>query len=460
MLRTVCWNTRVLQSCLGAAAFALPLLVSCGSRTPAVTAPPATTPAAPEAETRVPQDSAASAAAPGADEWQMIEREHGEQFKKADASVKFAGTIYRDKSEAALVMDCTPSGPEVCFDGLDNDCNGRYDEVSCGYSTGVLQWTVSWKGAADLDLRVVGPHNAEVSREQPQDDNAKLALDRQCHGVVQGKADCADGNIENVFVPPADVPVAGTYQAIIEVSNTNGVPSSKPIQARISGRIGARTWHTDIKLAPVLGASYTVAYPVGADADNDSVADAHDACPNEKGCWFADLKYRGCPDEDRDGVPDSIDACPKKTGLTQDNPKKNGCPLEFGKAWVTNAGVKINSRIEFDFAKAALRPDAKKIIGDVASAIKARPGVVTKIAVDGHTDNVGTEEDNLDLSNRRAQSVIGELNRLGIAEQLLLPRGFGETKPVRDNSTDAGRKENRRVEFVVLEPKPPVWACW
>lgn len=427
------------------------------SPTPQPTAPPISAPASTPPE---PEVAPSPAAAPAAGDWERLQREQGEQLRKADESVRFAGTIYRDKSDAALVQACSPSGPEVCSDGIDNDCNGRYDEVSCGYSTGVLQWTVSWQGVADLDLRVIGPHNAEASREHPRDENAGLTLDRQCGGVVSGKADCPSGNVENVFVSPLDVPVAGTYQAQVEVQDPNGVASSQPILARLSGRIGAHTWHTDIKLAPVFGASYTVAFPVGADQDGDLVPDAHDACPTEKGCWFADLRFRGCADRDRDGVPDSIDACPDKTGVSAATPARNGCPLEFGVAWVTNSGIKINARIEFDFAKADLRPTAKRIVKDVARAMGARPGAVTRMAVDGHTDSVGEETDNLELSRRRAQAVVGELARLGIAQDLLLPRGFGETKPVSDNDTDQGRQANRRVEFIVVDPKAPIWACW
>jgi outer membrane protein OmpA-like peptidoglycan-associated protein len=74
-----------------------------------------------------------------------------------------------------------------------------------------------------------------------------------------------------------------------------------------------------------------------------------------------------------------------------------------------------------------------------------------KIEIGGHTDNVGSDEANLTLSNNRAQSVVDYLIKKGIATTRLTAKGYGETLPIATNDTDAGRAKNRRTEFKVIE---------
>jgi outer membrane protein OmpA-like peptidoglycan-associated protein len=73
-----------------------------------------------------------------------------------------------------------------------------------------------------------------------------------------------------------------------------------------------------------------------------------------------------------------------------------------------------------------------------------------KIEISGHTDNIGTPADNLTLSNNRAKSVVHYLISKGIAAPRLVAKGYGETKPIADNSTEEGRAKNRRTEFRVI----------
>jgi len=73
-----------------------------------------------------------------------------------------------------------------------------------------------------------------------------------------------------------------------------------------------------------------------------------------------------------------------------------------------------------------------------------------KIEISGHTDNVGKPADNLTLSNNRAKSVVGYLASKGIASQRLVAKGYGETKPVADNTTEEGKARNRRTELKVI----------
>jgi outer membrane protein OmpA-like peptidoglycan-associated protein len=101
----------------------------------------------------------------------------------------------------------------------------------------------------------------------------------------------------------------------------------------------------------------------------------------------------------------------------------------------------------FDFNKSTLTPAGKAKVADAARTLKDSPSV--HVEVGGHTDSIGSDAYNQRLSERRAQTVAGELEKDGISAGRLTVRGYGERKPVADNSTDAGRARNRRVEIIV-----------
>jgi outer membrane protein OmpA-like peptidoglycan-associated protein len=366
---------------------------------------------------------------------------------KAQA-VEWTGSFHGDRGIGAIVTSCEARGAEVCGNALDDDCDGRYDDKGCGITLGTLQWTLVWSGPADLDLHVVGPDGVDVHPGNPRGGSSGVLLDRDCRGS-RGAEVC----VENAYLL-APVPPPGTYRTWVVVKDLQGASRSDPVSVRLAGRVGQRVWHNDLSLAPTAGAIYRIAYAAGPDADSDGVADGEDACRDAAGRWSNDPKVRGCPDRDQDGVADRDDACPDKPGLTQAAPDKRGCPLVFGDAWVTNLGVTITSRIEFDTGKATLRPSAAKTLANVALALKARPGSVRRVAVEGHTDNAGTRKLNLELSQARAKAVADFLALHGIAATSLVPQGFADLRPVADNSTDAGKQANRRVEFVVIDPPP------
>jgi len=392
-------------------------------------------------------------------EWTELVAKREQRYSRADQAIGFVGPVYRDVNRQPLVDTCAPSGSEICGDAIDNDCNGRYDEVSCGYHSGVVQFTASWRGDVDVDLHVMGPDGVEVSKERPGSDAVKLTMDKSCEPSAQGKA-CPSGNVENVYVPASEVPISGTYQAWLELESIGPGAPRAPIPVMFSGRLGSRSWRMLVKLAPIAGASYQMAVPLGADQDHDSVVDSNDACPTAPGCWFDAVAHRGCPDTDQDAVPDSVDACPKLAGVDSEDSGKHGCPLVFGDASVTNDGVKIASRIEFAFARAELEARSSATLANVAKALLALPSRVQSIAIDGHTDEVGSEEDNIALSQNRADNVLRALAELGVPATKLKSRGFGETQPRATNDTPGGRQANRRVEFLVLEPRSTVAKCW
>ena len=101
--------------------------------------------------------------------------------------------------------------------------------------------------------------------------------------------------------------------------------------------------------------------------------------------------------------------------------------------------------INFDFDSATLRTEATPVLQEIRAALESSPGM--KLRIEGHTDALGTNDYNAGLSLRRARSVVGWLVMNGIAAERLEAMGMGESIPVADNGTAAGRAENRRVEL-------------
>ena len=112
-----------------------------------------------------------------------------------------------------------------------------------------------------------------------------------------------------------------------------------------------------------------------------------------------------------------------------------------------NASI-ILKNIFFETKKFQLDPKSQAELDKIVQLLNDNPGI--KIEISGHTDNVGKPSDNLSLSNNRAKSVVTYLISKGIAAQRLAAKGYGETKPVADNTTDEGRAKNRRTELKVV----------
>ena len=109
--------------------------------------------------------------------------------------------------------------------------------------------------------------------------------------------------------------------------------------------------------------------------------------------------------------------------------------------------VTFDSGILFDFNKSTLRPEAKASLDKFAAEMSDM--TETGITVYGHTDNVGSEAANRKISLQRAESVGNYLNSKGIAKSRITMQGMGYDQPVADNSTEAGRAQNRRVEVFI-----------
>ena len=175
------------------------------------------------------------------------------------------------------------------------------------------------------------------------------------------------------------------------------------------------------------------------DSDKDGVADYLDKCPGTPAGVKVDST--GCPlDSDGDGVPNSLDKCPgTPAGVKVD---ASGCPLTVlqsgAVSWTFN-------EINFEVSKADIKPASYGILDEIAAALGANPQL--KVVVEGHTDNTGAHAFNMDLSNRRAEAVMGYLVGKGVSPSRLSAKGYGPDRPIADNATKLGRSKNRRVQF-------------
>ena len=141
-----------------------------------------------------------------------------------------------------VTAGCTPTGPELCFNAIDDNCNGVIDE-GCGVGTGVLQFTVAWGDSpADVDLVVTDPNGGRVyegNRNAP----SGLRLDKDC----PGDDGCHGQNIENVFLDGLDPP-KGKYQVEVRLTELRGAET--PVKVRLGARVGSRTFGAELLLKP------------------------------------------------------------------------------------------------------------------------------------------------------------------------------------------------------------------
>jgi outer membrane protein OmpA-like peptidoglycan-associated protein len=173
------------------------------------------------------------------------------------------------------------------------------------------------------------------------------------------------------------------------------------------------------------------------DTDKDGVADYLDKCPDTpRGCK---VDADGCPlDEDGDGVCDGLDECPKTpAGLKVD---AKGCPTDYKIDWET-----VLVGVTFSVNSAVLTDKDKATLDQTVDALKAFPHV--RLEIQGHTDSSGAYDKNVELSQKRAQSVADYFVAKGAEAGRFDVKGYGPDKPKVDNSTAENRAKNRRVEL-------------
>jgi len=206
------------------------------------------------------------------------------------------------------------------------------------------------------------------------------------------------------------------------------------------------------------------------DSDGDGVPDHLDECPDVAGlAWL-----NGCPDRDGDGIPDHLDDCPDVPGVASAKgcPDADGdgvpdhldkCPNDFGPAdnfgcprIAPEKAVEIETtlqsfadHIEFEFAKFVIKPSSYAKLDNIIQTMEEFPAA--RFAIEGHTDNVGSDESNQTLSESRAYAVRQYFVDNGVDPARLTFKGYGESRPRDTNETAAGRTKNRRVEIRLIQ---------
>ena len=135
---------------------------------------------------------------------------------------------------------CSPSGPELCFNATDDNCNGIIDE-GCGLRTGLVQFAIAWdEPRADVDLRVFDPSGelVEVGRVS----RSGLAKERDCPGR---NGECRGQNLENVYLSDGD-PLRGEYRVRIRLEALGG--ENPPIKVAFGARVGPKTYSQSVLL--------------------------------------------------------------------------------------------------------------------------------------------------------------------------------------------------------------------
>ncbi len=108
--------------------------------------------------------------------------------------------------------------------------------------------------------------------------------------------------------------------------------------------------------------------------------------------------------------------------------------------------------VYFDFDSSNLKTSSRAKIAEIANVLNQDYTLNRDIEIEGHTDNTGEPDYNMNLSTQRAEVVLKELAFSNIAESRMRSSGKGETSPIENNSTVEGRRKNRRVEIILLKP--------
>lgn len=187
------------------------------------------------------------------------------------------------------------------------------------------------------------------------------------------------------------------------------------------------------------------------DNDKDGILDKVDQCPlqPEDRDLFEDEDGCPDPDNDQDRIMDEVDQCPLQPEDYDNDEDEDGCPDLYKQIVIRKDRIEIKQTIYFAINKDRILKKSYSLLNEVAQALVDNPKIM--VSIEGHTDNQGSDKYNLELSERRANSVRRYLIAQGVESERLTSKGYGESKPIDENLTREGRAANRRVEFLIVK---------
>ena len=196
------------------------------------------------------------------------------------------------------------------------------------------------------------------------------------------------------------------------------------------------------------------------DNDGDGILDAVDACPNDAETVNGYLDHDGCPDllpdTDHDGIPNNRDRCPDEPETFNGHLDEDGCPDGSEVARIGANGIEILQEIRFATDSASIVGRRSELVLDAVASILRAHREIQHVDVQGHTDDQGDNDHNLELSRARSAAVVEALVRRGVDSGRLRSSGYGESQQLCDPSSLRGRAlaacrtQNRRVVFLTL----------
>jgi len=191
------------------------------------------------------------------------------------------------------------------------------------------------------------------------------------------------------------------------------------------------------------------------DNDNDGILDVNDKMPGTDAAiaagiitiedidGFQDEDGAPDPDNDGDGILDADDKCPNEPETVNQYMDEDGCPdskpqIEVGQALILEG-------VNFSSGRADLTANSMRILDKAAEALKEHPEI--EVEIRGYTDNTGSYQGNVRISQNRANTVREYLLKHGIAPNRMTTKGYGPESPIAPNHTSDGRAKNRRIEF-------------
>ncbi len=185
------------------------------------------------------------------------------------------------------------------------------------------------------------------------------------------------------------------------------------------------------------------------DADGDGITGLYDLCPKEAEDRDGFEDTDGCPDldNDRDRIPDAKDQCPNDPETYNGKDDEDGCP-DRGRVLVYDANIEILDQIYFKKGSINMSPGSQDVLEAIAATLANNPDI-TLIEIQGHASQ--DEVNAWSIATERAEAIIYQLRKQGIAASRLSVKNYGATQLLRSGNSSADLAKNRRVSFLILK---------